>query len=329
MLRDVSEWDLRGVGTAIHFHDVDPQAHASQAAALLRRSWAPPCPRYSDSYVRWQLAFPGAVRPRAVLATDGARTVGFVALIPRQLSTADGVAVIYVLSFFAVDPHYRDAHIGTRLASRIVEISDRPIVTYTAPGSRSERALAQSATARGWTFRHMATLQTYVGGADRHPQTPVVARQATVEEFRAAMQASGSTAIAWSQPTLEQARHYMADPRGACFAVAHGMNGVALGAALIVRSEIITASGTENVPSLDAVQLHDRHAAALRALRAFALKHAGGASIVTAPNLEAVPPEAIRLAGFRATQSALNVAVMGNAADAITRQAISTNLEVL
>jgi hypothetical protein len=328
MLKDASEPDLRRIAAAIQLHDVDPQAHASQAAALLRRSWAPPCLRYSDSYVRWQLTFPGAVRPRAVLAADGARTVGFVALIPRQLSTTDGVVIVYVLSFFAVDPGYRGAHIGTRLAARIVEIADRPVLTYTEPGSRSERALAQSATARGWTFRHMATLQTYVGGADRHPEVPVVARQATAEEFRAAMKANGATAIAWSQPTLEQARHYMADPRGACFAIAQGMNGVTLGAALIVRSEVITASGGENVPSLDVVQLHDRHAAALRALRAFALERGGGASIVTAPNLQAVPADAIRLAGFRATRSAFNVAVIGDAADSMTQRTVATNLEV-
>jgi GNAT superfamily N-acetyltransferase len=312
--------------SGIQFHDVDPCARAWEAAALLRQSWAPPCLRYSDSYVTWRLAFPGAVRPRAVLATEGHRPIGFVAMMPRQVLIGDHVVVIYVLSFFAVHPDYRGAQIGTELALRIVEISDRPILTYTEPGARSERALARSAAARGWTFKRLATLRTYAGGPGR-AQSAAVARQATAEEFVVAAQARGPSTIVWSQPTIEQARHYARDPRGGCFAIVQSTSGVTLGAALVVRSEVFTLAGAEDVPSLDAVHLHDHHAEALGALRAFALERSGQ-PIVTAPNLDTVPPEAIRLAGFRATQSAFNVAVLANPREPMTEHTTSTNLEV-
>jgi hypothetical protein len=105
---------------------------------------------------------------------------------------------------------------------------------------------------------------------------------------------------------------------------------VTLGAALIVRSQVVTARGAEAVPSLDAVYLHENHAAALGALRAFAFERwpRTGQSILTAPNLQTVPTEAIRLAGFRATRSVFTVAIMGDETDPITRHATATNLEV-
>src|SRR5262245_22409314 len=135
---------------AIRFDDVDPGSYASEAAELLRRAWNPPCLRYSDAYVRWQLTFPGAVPPRAIRARDGDRMVGFVALMPRQVSTPNGPFVIYVRSFLAVHPAYRGARIATELLSRITETCDRPIFCFTQPGSRNERTSPHSASTRGW-----------------------------------------------------------------------------------------------------------------------------------------------------------------------------------
>lgn len=314
--------------TVIRFHDVERGAHASDAARLLRDSWGPPCLRYSDAYVRWQLTFPAAVPARAVVASDGGRTIGFAALIPRQISTANGQAVIYVMTFFAVHPDYRGARIGAELARRIIEMSDRPVVTFTEPGSRSERAIAQSASARGWTFRHMATLRTYAGGQAPQPESSIVARRATAEEFVAATKNHEPTPVAWSEPTLEQARHYLSDPRGSCLAVAQGAHGETLGAAVIVRSELLTAEGAEDVPALDMVRAHDRHAAVLGAFRRFALERSRGSSVVTAPNLDVVPAPAVRQAGFRATRSAFNVAIIGHPGEPITSEVVSTDLEV-
>ncbi len=168
----------------------------------------------------------------------------------------------------------------------------------------------------------------YAGGPGRRAHSTAIARQATVEEFVAAAKPRGGATVVWSQPTIEQARHYARDPRGAYFAIAQTTGGVTLGAALVVRSEVLTLAGAEDVPSLDAVYLHDHHAEALGALRAFALERSGGQSIVTAPNLDTVPPDAIRLAGFRATQSAFNVAVLSDPSEPITEHTTSTNLEV-
>lgn len=324
----VREPDAAAARPGVRFHDVDPAAHAQEAAALLRRSWDAPCLRYSEAYVRWQLTSPGAVPSRAVSASDGGRTVGFVALIPRQISTSHGLAVIYVMTFFAVHPRYRGARIGSQLARRIVEISDRPILTFTEPGAHSERAFNQAATARGWTFRSIATLRTYAGGATAQSESSIEARPATVEEFLAAAKPREPTSVAWSRPTLEQARHYLSDPRGAQLAIAEGMDGQTLGVARIVRSQVLTADGAADVPSLDAVELYHHHAAALGAFRRFALTPSGGSSIATAPNLDVVPAAAVRQAGFRATRSTFNVAVLGDPAEPITREVVSTNLEV-
>jgi GNAT superfamily N-acetyltransferase len=324
----VRQPDVAAARTGIRFRDVDPAAHAPEAAALLRQSWAAPCLRYSDAYVKWQLTFPGAVPSRAVSASDDGLTVGFVALIPREIATPNGPASIYVMTFFAVHPRYRGARVGSELARRIVEISDRPILTYTEPGSHSERAFMQSAAARRWTFRHVAVLRTYAGGASPRPEGSIVARPATVEEFIAATRTREPASVAWSQPTLAPARHYLSDPRGACFAVAEGKHGETLGAALIVRSEVLTADGAEDVPAVDMVHLRDRHAETLSAFRMFALERWKGPSIVTAPNLDVVPAAAIRQSGFRATRSAFNVAILGDPAELLTREVVSTNLEV-
>lgn len=313
---------------AIRFHDVDPGAYASEAAELLRHAWNPPCLRYSDAYVKWRLTSPGAVPARAIRASDGSRTVGFVALMPRQISTPNGPFVIYVRSFLAVHPDYRGARIATELLSRITETSDRPIICFTQPGSRNERTSPHSASTRGWTFRQVTTLRTYMGGSHPRPDASVVARKATIEEFLAVTRACPSGTTAWSLPTLEQARHYLADPRGACFAIAHASDGVALGAALVVRSELLTANGAEDVPSLETVYLHDRHAAALSAFRRFALEQVDGASIVSAPNLDAVSAKDIQQAGFRATQSAFHLTILSDRTEPIGREVVSSNLEV-
>lgn len=324
----VSHQDAAIARAAIRFDDVDPAAFATEAAALLRRSWTAPCLRYSDAYVRWQLTFPGAVPARAVAATDDGRMVGFIALIPREIATPTGPASIYVMSFFAVDPAYRGARIGSQIARRIVEISDRPILTYTEPGAHSERAFRQSAASRGWIFRHVAALRTYAGSSLLRPGASVVAREATAEEFVAATRTHAPTQIAWSQPTIAAARHYLADPRGACFAVAEATNGEKVGAALVVRSEVLTADGEENVPSLDMIHLHDRHSEALGAIRSFALARWNTSSIVTAPNLDVVETGMIRQSGFRATKSAFNLAIIDEPTERLTREIASTNLEV-
>lgn len=312
----------------IRYDDVNPGSCAPEAAELLRRAWSPPCLRYSDAYVKWQLTSPGAVPPRAMRASDGDRMVGFVALMPRQISTSDGPFVIYVRSFLAVHSDYRGARIATELLSRITEASDRPIFCFTQPGSRNERTSPQSATTRGWMFRRLTTLRTYMGGRTPPPDTSVVARKATVEEFLAMTKACKPGTTAWGLPTLEQAKHYLADPRGACFAIAQGRDGVPLGAALVVKSELLTTDGAEDVPSLDAVYLHDRHAEALGALRRFALEQVEGASIVSAPNLDALSAKDIRQAGFRATQSAFHLTILSDRTEPISREVVTSNLEV-
>jgi hypothetical protein len=101
-----------------------------------------------------------------------------------------------------------------------------------------------------------------------------------------------------------------------------------LGAALIVRSEVLTADGAEDAPSVDMVHLRERHAETLSAFRTFALERWNGSSLVTAPNLAAVPAAAVRQSGFRAMRSALNVAILGDPAEPLTREVVSTNLEV-
>lgn len=307
----------------IDVHQVDADTSAAAAAALLRRAWVPPCVRYSDAYVRWHLSCPAAA---AVMASDGSRPVGFVALLPRRVARDEGSASVYVLSFFAVDPDYRGAHIGLALASHAVAIADRPIIVYTQPGSRSARVLARAANTRGWIYRHLAELRTYAGGpVARH--AGVAVRNATVEEYIAAVTRSLSPGDAWRQPTPAEAAHSLADPRGACFAVAEHA-GVIRGAALIVRAQLMTAAGDEDVPALDSVHIDSEHAAVLGGFRAFALEWSGDSAVVTAANLHTIPAGAIRQAGFRATRSSFDVAVIGESSDPFVSDTRSTNLEV-
>jgi hypothetical protein len=136
--------------------------------------------------------------------------------------------------------------------------------------------------------------------------------------------------VAWSQPTAQHLRHYLADPRGSCLAVVLDPADDVTGGALIVRSQVITARGVEHVPSLDAVCLDRACATALDALATFAQHRWSddGMAVVTAPNLHTLEVDAIRLAGFRATRSAFNLSVMGQESDPEVRAMTATNLEV-
>jgi hypothetical protein len=241
------------------------------------------------------------------------------------------VVTVYVLSFFAVHPEYRGDGIGARMARLILKTCERPILTYAEVNSPSERALAASAFYRGWTFKRIAEFRTYgCACASGERGVTAVARQATVEEFLAALDGCTSAAVTWSRPTAEQVNHYVADPRGSCLAVVQAPDNLTLGGGLIVRSQVVTALGAESVPSLDAIFLPGAQAPALAALAGFARDRwpVDGGSVVTAPNLHTVHPDAIRMAGFRATRSTFHLAVMGPESDPIVRDTTTTNLEV-
>ena len=309
---------------------VDPLPFVAAAAEMLRHAWAPPSLYYSDAYVKWRLAFPGTARPRAALATDGPRVVGFMAAVPRRIWIQDREASIYVRSCLGVHPDYRGTGIAGRLM-RLILAADGPTIGFTEPGSASERIHAASAHACGLTFKRVAELRTYAFGGIRHALDPrAIVRQATVEEFRAVADGCTGPGIAWSRPTAQQLEHYAADPRGSCLALVESLDGVTLGAGLIVRSQVVTTRGVESVPSLDALFLHRAHDAALAALGAFALDRwrADEPAVVTAPNLHTVPADAIRRAGFRATRSAFHVIVIGTESDPVVRYTTTTNLEV-
>jgi GNAT superfamily N-acetyltransferase len=315
---------------AIRYQGVTGTSCAWAAAELLRQSWAPPCLYYSDPYVRWQLASPTPLETRSVLVTDGSRPVGYIAAIPRSVWTPDGAeTVICVLSLFAVHPDYRGGGIGRALVRSIMEAIGSPTLVYTQPGSSAERLFEASASARGWAFKRIAELRTYAFMRAQSLHSAAAAREATVDEFMSAVAVCPSPGLLWSRPTAEQVKHYTSDPRGSCPTIVHDAEGATLGGAIVVRSEIVTARGVETVPSLDAVFLQQRQAEALGALGVFALDcWAGGAAVVTAPNLSAVPSDAIRSAGFRATRSSFTVAAIGDESDPVVRRTTATNLEV-
>ena len=315
---------------AICYRQIDTTDDVAAAADLLRQAWVPPCLCYSDAYVGWQLGWAGPVRPLAIAAMDGSRAVGLIAVAPRRIRISDRVTVAYVLSFFAVHPAYRGQHIGKGLAERMLAASDRPTLTYTAPGGSSGPVLAAAAVSRGWTARHLGEVRTYARVQARSgPELPAV-REATVEEGLAAIDRCQTAGVAWSQPTAQHLQHYLADPRGSCLAVVLDAAGQVTGGALIVRSQVITARGVEQVPSLDAVFLGRACAPALDALATFAQHRwsSDGTAVVTAPNLHTLEADAIRLAGFRATRSAFNLSVMGQEGDPVVRAMTATNLEV-
>lgn len=314
----------------ILYQDLDPVVEIPAAAALLRQAWTPPCLCYSDMYVGWQLTWAGPVRPRAIAATAGSRVVGVIAIVPRRIRVCDRVTIVYVLSFFAVHPAYRGQRIGAGMAERILAASDRATFAYTAPGGLSGAVLAAAAVSRGWTVREAGEVRTYARAAPRRDhdlQAP--AREATIDEFLAAVEHCHAPSIAWSHPTAEQLRHHLADPRGSCLAIVQNSADSVAGA-LIVRSQVITARGVEHVPSLDSVFLEGACAPALDALATFAQHRwdSDGAAVVTAPNLQAVEADGIRSAGFRATRSAFNLSVMGPERDPVVREMTATNLEV-
>ena len=311
------------------FREIEPAGAAAAATELLTQSFSPPCLRYSQSYLRWQLTFPGPRPTRTLVACDGSTIVGFVAAIPRAIRMQDA-GVVSLLSFLAIHPKYRNSGIGRSMLRHLLEVATPPAFAYTIPGASAERLLTASVQARRWTLRRLGEFRTYLFVDANDMDSSTIAREATVDEFYAARTTTPS-GVAWSHPTIEQTNHYATDPRGACLAIVEGPDGI-VGSGLIVRSEVLTASGAETVPSLDCVYLRQSHAApALAALGRFALKHwtSDETTVVTAPNLHAVPASAIRAAGFRATRSVFNLNVVGEASDPVVQQITSTNLEVV
>ena len=116
---------------------------AKLADAQDLKSWDPQGSCGFDSRPRHQLHWVFSQRGRRCL----------IAVAPRRIRISDRVTVVYVLSFFAVHPAYRGRHVGKELAERMLAASDRPTLTYTAPGAASGPVLAAAAVSRGWMAR--------------------------------------------------------------------------------------------------------------------------------------------------------------------------------
>jgi GNAT superfamily N-acetyltransferase len=315
-------------GTAGDLSFANELPRATDAAALLRRAWAAPSMRYSDEYVAWQLSSPGGTT-RGVAARDDGRLVGFVAAIPRRIADrADTPRAIPVVSLFAVDPACRGAGIGRRLIAGLFDAVGPELLLYTEPDSRAERLFASETAARGWSFIRRSELRTYVSGRSQAVSPLVVAQECRIDEFLEATRSFGPASASNSRPTHQQVSHYLDDPRGVVLAVARAPDDRPCAAALIIRSEIMTTSGAQFTPSLDAVWAKSDDQAALAAFATLAIDRWPGAAVVTAPNLSHISPAAIRAAGFRATRSSFSFTVIAGSTDSWLAQTSGTNLEV-
>jgi hypothetical protein len=320
----------------LRLQQVDPSAFIEPASRILQESWQPPCIYYSDDYLRWQFRFPGALPASGTAAFDGDEPVGFTAVIPRWLRLGGVRLPVLLSSFHAVRPAWRGpAGVGVlRAGIRSLRDMDMPVVVFTVPGSEAERMVRAAYAAFGFQCRPLGHYPTYAALArPGQPGGPVTAVEAQdVEDFAAALRACDVPRRLWNAPDRDQLEHYRKDPRERVLVRLEDPTGRPLGAAMLMRADVLTAAGRERVATIDSVSLPEPSADALRALARFAADRWADrvtSPVVMAPNLLGIDPGLLRLAGFRVTPSAFNGYLFFRDRDHAFRDAEATNLEIV
>jgi hypothetical protein len=186
----------------------------------------------------------------------------------------------------------------------------------------------------GFQCRALGHYPTYAALArPGQPAGPVTALEARdADDFAAALRACDGPRRLWNDPDRDQLEHYRQDPRERVLIRLEDPAGRPLGAAMLMRADVLTAPGRERVATIDSLSLPEPSADALQALARFAADRWAGqvtSPVVMAPNLQGIDSGLLRSAGFRATPSAFNGYLFFRDRDHAFQDAEATNLEIV
>jgi hypothetical protein len=313
----------------------EPAAFSEPAGLILGEAWQFPCLHYSSDYLRWQLSFPGGVPAFGIMAFDGDEPVAFNGVMPRRLRLQGEPVDVYLSSFHAVRPGWRGAPGAAVIRTGVRRLREKgtPVVMFAEPGSAGEQVVLATYKAFRYHRSDLGSYPTY-GFANRPGPAPAtLAVEATKPEFAEAAALCAGPLVLWNDPDPVQLTHYCRDPRQRASVVLRQPDGQPVGAAMVIRSEVRTATGIVHVPSIDSLFLNKPSADALMALGRFTAERWPGAgtspTVVLAPNLHGVEPAMIRSAGFRATPSLFKGYLFYLDNHARLASATGTNLEVI
>jgi len=317
---------------------VCPADFAEQASDILTAAWSLPSVNYSSAYLKWQLSSPGALEPLAIAAFEGTQPIAFAASINRRLRLGRLTHDMYLLSFYGSRPEHRGpaGMAVLRAELRILRQAQVSFLSFAPSGSLSEQILLAACKAAGQTHIPLGSCRSHGAAVRPEKTSDFEAEEATDdEELRKVYDDDESPGILWSNPTGEQFAHYRRDPRGAVLALVRpAPERPAIGAAHIVRTELLTSEGLQSYATIDSVHLHQPSADALAAVVQLASRlwpNQVNPRLVLAPNLSGIGPAVLRAAGFREMPRATiyNAHLFTYAPDDPLIAARSTNLEVV
>jgi hypothetical protein len=295
----------------MRFERVDPSAFIEPASRILQEAWQSRCILYSPEYLRWQFTFP-AGSSVGLAAIDGDEPVGFVAATLWRLRLRHHPVRVWIPGFGAVRPGWQGggaAGILWRTFVKILRAFGLPVIAFSQLDSRVERFTLKVFRAGGFQARNFGDYRTYAwrpqGSAGPTPPTCSISSDdaAFLEVARRCLDPH----TLWHDLDAATLGHYARDPRSSVRVLVRGPQGEAVGAALLARSEVVTAAGIEFHAAVESIFLPEPSAEILTALFCFAAAHYAGkvsSPVVLAPNLWGIDPAILRLAGVRATPSA-------------------------
>jgi GNAT superfamily N-acetyltransferase len=288
---------------------VDPYAFAEYASRILQEAWPPPTMRFTADYLRWQFSFPGPLPSLGVAAFEGDEPVGFVGMTPRQLRFRGLSGPAYLHSFGGVRPAWRGRGLAAELYAHLLERREPalPIVGWTEEGAGGHRTLMRAASLAGFEVPLPVLGANPVygyrpGSADSDGTRLEVVEDADGRAFLDVARRCRSPDTIWNDPDEVILEHYRRDPRGRLCVVVNASDGEAVGAAMLVHAEVVTARQLERVATVDSVFLPRPDLGPLASVLRFTARRwapPGRPSVVSAPSLWTVPPEVRRAAGLR------------------------------
>jgi Acetyltransferase (GNAT) family len=319
---------------SIRIEVVDPLVSAESFGRILRAAWKPPSLNYSTEYLKWQFGFPGPPKSVGALGFVDDRAAGCIAVTPRQVRYGALSFPIYVLSFVAVEPEARGAGLAASLYQALLSSVPRsvPVLAFAESGSVGERLLVREFDRASFRRQSLQACRAtgYLGGASGTPpdvrvRTVVVGDHPILAEIFAA----NTMPTIWNDCEQQQLHHYQNDPRRRSMFILEDGEGSPVGFAMAVMSEVITASGLQELPMLESAYFPNPSAVLVRAAFGFAAELLGASSVVIASNLSYVDKVVVRSAGVRAMPSVFNAYLFCRGSASTAESAISVNLEVI
>lgn len=321
---------------ALQILRIDPREHVAAASRVLQDAWQPPCLRYTQEFLNWQFQFPGPPEPVAVLAVDGNEPAGFSAAMPRRIRWRGHSQQMYLLSFFSVRPAWRTLALSIELLrtlSRFVLEVRCPMISFAEADSIGERLMLRNGASHQLHHHNLgfcrtfATLPRPAKGAG-----PDWAIAPGDEAFLSVIESCQDNRTLWSDPSLEQLRHYQSDPRGRILLTCGGPDERPIAAAMAVRCETLTPQGPQDVAIVDTVFIPNPDAAILTTLlstTAQSLREKCTTPVLAAPNLSAIDATILRGAGLRETPAGFRCHLFTREPEDTLLDAECTNLEVV